>query len=267
MKLGIAYNIFDGEELLTSSLENMRDMVDFICVVYQNVSNFGDVNHNLEPLLKSLKKDKLIDFAFKYDPILKKDKNGIIDWQSGTENEQDKRNIGLDICKANNCDYFMTIDADEFYDKKQFQWAKKDFLLGDYDTSFCQMQTYYKDPKFRVTPPESYYCPLFYKIKPSTKFTYDFAPPYPVEIDPTRRVVAGYSRIYNRNEIEMHHYSYIRSNIESKIYNTSAQMDKVSQEEVLFHYKKFKNVKDGALFLGMQYFNLEEVDNKFNIKL
>ena len=37
MKLGIAYNVFDGEELLTSSLENMRDMVDFICIVYQTL--------------------------------------------------------------------------------------------------------------------------------------------------------------------------------------------------------------------------------------
>tara|TARA_R110001592_G_scaffold90231_9_gene265446 strand:+ start:204 stop:1007 length:804 start_codon:yes stop_codon:yes gene_type:complete len=267
MKLGIAYNIFDGEELLRSSLENMRDMVDFISVVYQNVSNFGNVNENLEPLLMKLKEEKLIDFCFKYEPKFKKDDSGNIHWQNGTENEQEKRNIGLNICKANGCDYFMTIDSDEFYDKKQFEWAKKDFIKGDYDTSFCQMQTYYKEPIYKVTPPELYYCPLFYKIKESTKFTYDFAPPYPVEIDPTRRVVAGYSRIYNRSEIEMHHFSYIRSNINSKIQNTSAQMDKVSKDEVIFHFNNFKSVSDGALFLGMQYFKLEEVDNKFNIKV
>ena len=164
----------------------------------------------------SLKKQKLIDFAYKYEPKFNKNEKGEIDFLNGTENEQDKRNIGLDICRANNCDYFMTIDTDEFYNKEQFLWAKEDFILGDYDTSFCQMQTYYKKPTLAVNPPETYYCPLFYKIKPSTKFTYDFAPPYPVEIDPTRRVVAGYSRIYKREEIEMHHFSYVRKNIESK---------------------------------------------------
>ena len=267
MKLGIAYNVFDGEELLTHSLENMRDMVDFICVVYQTTSNFGNQNNNLEPLLKSLQKQKLIDFAFKYEPKFNKDENGDIDFLNGTENEQQKRNIGLDICKANNCDYFMTIDTDEFYNKEQFLWAKKDFLLGDYDTSFCQMQTYYKKPTLAVSPPETYYCPLFYKIKPSTKFTYDFAPPYPVEIDPTRRVVAGYSRIYERSEIEMHHFSYVRKNIESKILNTSAQMDKVSQKEVIYHFQNFTSIDDGALFLGMQYFKLKKVENQFNIKI
>ena len=65
----------------------------------------------------------------------------------------------------------------------------------------------------------------------------------------------------------MHHFSYIRSNINSKIQNTSAQMDKVSKDEVIFHFNNFKSVSDGALFLGMQYFKLEEVDNKFNIKV
>ena len=124
MKLGIAYNVFDGEELLTSSIENMRDMVDFICIVYQTPSNFGNVNLNLEPLLKHLKKEKLIDFAYKYEPKFNKNEDGEIDFLNGTENEQEKRNIGLDICRANGCDYFMTIDTDEFYNKEQFDKMK-----------------------------------------------------------------------------------------------------------------------------------------------
>jgi len=42
MKLGCAYNIFDGEEMLIHSLNNLRPMVDYICVVYQTTSNFGN---------------------------------------------------------------------------------------------------------------------------------------------------------------------------------------------------------------------------------
>ena len=50
MKLGCAYNIFDGEEMLPHSLKNLRPMVDYICVVYQITSNFGNKNETLTTL-------------------------------------------------------------------------------------------------------------------------------------------------------------------------------------------------------------------------
>ena len=267
MKLGVSYNIFDGEEMLIHSLINLRPMVDFICVVYQTTSNFGNKNENLENLLFKYKEDGLIDKLYKYEPKITKDKNGEIRWQNGTENEFEKRNIGLKICRINGCDTFMTIDCDELYDPKQFQWAKKDFENGDYDTSFSQMKTYYKLPIYEVSPPEEYYCPLFYKIKSDTKFTYEFAYPYPVNIDPTRRVKAGYVRIYQRDEIEMYHYAYVRHNLISKVTNTSAQMDEISKQQVCFHFDNFRDEKDGALFIGLQPFKLKKVHNKFKIEL
>jgi len=267
MKLGCAYNIFDGEEMLPHSLKNLRPMVDYICVVYQNTSNFGNENPNLQPTLQKLYKQGLIDALHLYEPTLEKDEEGKIKWQNGTHNEHIKRNIGLEMCRANKCDAFMTIDCDELYDPKQFQWAKEDFEIGDYDTSFTQMRTYYKYPTMEVTPPEDYHCPLFYKIKKDTKFTYEFAYPYPVLIDPTRRVKAGYTRVYTREEIEMYHYAYVRHNLKSKVTNSSAQSDMVSQAQICYHFDNFNEVKDGALFIGLQPFALKEVGNKFNISL
>ncbi len=267
MKLGVAYNIFDGEEMLIYSLQNLRPMVDFICVVYQTTSNFGNTNENLEPTLEKYKAMGLIDKMIEYIPEIKKDSNGEIKWQNGTENEFKKRNIGLNVCRVNNCDAFMTIDCDELYDTDEFEFAKKDFELGDYDTSFTQMKTYYKLPTYEVYPPEEYYCPLFYKIKKDTAFTYEFANPYPVNIDPTRRVKAGYCRIYQRDEIQMYHYAYVRHNLVSKVNNTSAQMDIVSKQQVCYHFDNFKSIKDGALFIGLQPFALKKVENKFNINL
>jgi hypothetical protein len=41
-KLGAAYNVFDGEELLWRSIESIRPVVQFVAVVYQTTSNFGD---------------------------------------------------------------------------------------------------------------------------------------------------------------------------------------------------------------------------------
>ena len=42
MKLGVSYNLFDGEELLENSIKCIRDSVDHISVVYQSTSNFGE---------------------------------------------------------------------------------------------------------------------------------------------------------------------------------------------------------------------------------
>ena len=267
MKLGVAYNIFDGEEMLPHSLRNLRPMVEFICVVYQTTSNFGNKNPLLLEQLEMLQIEGLIDKLFFYEPKIERLENGEVDWKHGTHNEFEKRNIGLNICRANGCDAFMTIDCDELYDEKQFLWARVDFEKGGYDTSFLQMKTFYKKPTLEVTPSEEYYVPLFYKINKDTKFTYEFAPPYPCNIDPTRRVKAGYSRIYQRDEIEMYHYAYVRNNLVSKVTNTSAQSDYISKKQVCHHFDNFKGVEDGALFIGLQAFDLKEVENKFNINL
>jgi len=268
MKLGVTYNIFDGEEMLPFSLKNLRPMVDFICVVYQNISNFGNSNDSLEEKLTKLKEEEgLIDYLYEYEPEILKDEEGKVKWQNGTFNELEKRNIGLKICRANGCDVFMTIDCDELYDESQFEFAKKDFELGGYDTSFCKMRTYYKLPTLELFPFEEYYAPLFYRIKKETKFSREYSIDYPVLIDPTRRVKAGYSRVYDREEIEMYHYAYVRKDLISKTKNSSSQTDVVSQKKVCYHYDNFKDINDSALFIGLQTHTLREVENKFNIEI
>ena len=266
MKLGVSYNIFDGEEMLFFSLRNLRPMVDHINVVYQTTSNFGNENTELEDQLNKYVRAGLIDKLFKYEPTIEKDENGLIKWQNGQSNEIIKRQIGLKICLANGCDTMMTLDCDELYDTKQFNWAKEDFKTNGYDTSFCKMITYYKEPIYRLYPKEEYYAPLFYKINKDTKFGYHSLN-YPVALDPTRKIKAGYSRIYEREEIEMHHFAYVRKNISSKVINSSSQSDGVSQKKVIMHYENFERQKDGALLIGCQSFELVRVENKFDIEL
>jgi hypothetical protein len=51
-KLGIAYNIFDDSiELLEKSILSVRNVADYITVIYQDISNMGNqseifINHN-----------------------------------------------------------------------------------------------------------------------------------------------------------------------------------------------------------------------------
>ena len=268
-KLGIAYNLFDGEELLANSLENMRSMVDFICVVYQTKSNFNNLNKNVEKVVKDLKSKGLIDYIYKYEANYNYDKNSNIHLTNGLNNEITKRNIGLEICKQNNCDIFMTIDCDEFYDEKQFYNCRKEFEENDYDSSFCKMKTFYKHPTYELKKSEDYYVPLFYKIKNNNKFNLSNRDSsYPVIADPTRTLKAGYSRVFARDEIEMYHYSYVRSSIISKIVNSSSQSDYETKSEIISHFDKFKNIKQGALIVGnYEIQELKKVDNKFNIEI
>ena len=60
MKLGVSYNLFDGEELLEGSIKQIRSEVDYISVVYQEVSNFGEsCDKNLLIFFSSI-----LDFIF-----------------------------------------------------------------------------------------------------------------------------------------------------------------------------------------------------------
>ena len=65
----------------------------------------------------------------------------------------------------------------------------------------------------------------------------------------------------------MYHYSYVRKDIASKIYNSSAQKDKKIQKIVIDHFNNWKSIEQGAKLLGGDSCELIEVENKFNIKI
>jgi hypothetical protein len=265
-KLGIAYNVFDGEELLPYSLQCVRDTAQYIVVVYQTISNFGNKNKNLLPLLKQLQEQKLIDELVEYTPILSMvDKNGN-SLNKGGINEQRKRNIGLEKCVKNQCTIFSSMDTDEMYLFKDYYKALKDFIDGGYDSSFCQMQTYYKRPDMIVSPPEDYFVPLFYKISGKrNKLRFEFIQDYQIICDGTRMIKAGFPKIFTRDEIVMHHFSYVRNSLDSKVENSSAQMGNREKEMVVNHFNNW-NYGDKAIFLGNQIFDLVESVNHFEIK-
>ena len=265
--LGVAYNVFDAEELLEYSINSIREFVDYVVVVAQETSNYGNTNPNLRITLDTLKNKGLIDLIHWYKPVFKYDEKGNILSENGFENEQVKRQIGLDLCKNYGCKIFSSMDCDELYDKTQYQLAKYDFINGDYDSSFCQMRTFYKSAEYQIIPLETYYVPLFYKIDKNTKFSFEFIAPYPVKIDPTRRIKAGHCLIYTRDEIEMYHYSYVRKSIVVKIENSSARNEQKITDSIINHYNNFNKITDGGLLVDNKLVNLIKVENIFNIRL
>jgi len=259
MKLGASYNLWNGEELLKSSILSIRDSVDFISIIYQEKSNHGNERSDLNPFLSSLLKEKLIDKILYYEPDLS---------LNPKLNELNKRNLGLSLSRNAKCTHHLSIDVDEFYQKEQFDKAKKYIEQNNINISVCQMQTYYKYPTLQIIPPEDYYVTFIFSIKSQTKFILNLKN-YPVLVDPSRYVPIDNSfKIFQRKELEMHHMSYVRKNIRFKMENAGAKCNYINEiDKLVNHYENFKD-GDQAMFAGKTciYYNLNKVSNQFNIK-
>ena len=256
MKLGVSYNIFDGEELLEGSIKQIRDMVDFISVVYQKKSNFGNpCTENLIPLLNRLQSEGLIDELHEYKP----------EQLGGHINELNKRNIGLMISKNNNCTHHMSMDSDEYYLPNEFEYLKNKIIDGEYDSSFAKMLTYYKSWEYQLDPPEEYYVPLIVKIKENNEYVFGY--PSPVLVDPTRSISKLNSPIIlTRNEIQMHHGSYIRDDVRMKLINSSASVNFNHEiDKIVNHYNNWE-YPDKVLWGGSpsKYLNIKKSNKLFN---
>jgi hypothetical protein len=238
MRLGVSYNAFDGCEHLKESILSIFDQVDYISIVYQDISNSGN---------KISERDK------EYIMECKQCINDIVEFTPDlslipSENELIKRNIGLALSDANNCTHHLSIDCDEIYNPVEFERAKKKAVY--YDSTYCQMQTYYKDINHVIDPPEEYYVPFIYLID-DRKF--ERLPHYPVIVDPTRKMKAGDYYIYRREELQMHHYSYIREDMKRKLINSSARRNFEQIEECVNYYNNWKPGMDGMNGKGEKF--------------
>lgn len=232
MKLGAFYNFFDGEELLEKSILSIRQNVDFVVVIFQQVSNFGNKGNpdNLK-LLRRLMKDKTINYYHLYLPDLD---------LMPVDNEINKRNLGLRLCLQNRCTHVLGMDADEFYMDKEFKYAKQLIEKKDYDSTACQMLTFYKKPIYQITPPEDYSVPFIVKIGIDSEYVKNSV--YPVLIDPTRGFREPPKNFYKfkRDELQMYHMSYVRNNIISKVMNSSAKADMINPNSYIDFFDNWK---------------------------
>lgn len=258
MRLGVSYNIFDGEELLEGSIKCIRDHVDFISVVYQQISNFGNAsNPRLTDFLNDLKIKGLVNEVYNYKPNI---------GAGGHQNEINKRNIGLYLSEGANCTHHMSMDSDEYYVVDEFKKMKADIELNDFDSSACQMLTYYHDFETILDPPEDYYVSLIYKIRKGINFT--LGNPFPVLIDPTRSMTAGKCVTYNRETIQMHHMTGVRKNYREKLINSSASVNFKDQIDSLVSYFDNWKYPMKALMPGLppKYYNVIKIKNNFRAK-
>lgn len=253
MILGVSYNLFDGEELLEGSIKQIRDQVDYISVVYQTKSNFGNpADSNLVPLLENLKSKGLVDELYLYEP-------STID---GFNNEVTKRNIGLDLSRKANCTHHMSMDSDEYYTAEEFKYMKDRVEEKDADAAYCKMQSYYKTWEYALDPPEEYYVATIYKIKESCKFVFQY--PCVVLVDPTRRMSkVNKPLVFDRQNVQMHHGSYIRNDVRSKLVNSSSRAAFANNIDKIVDYYNTWEYPNKVMWSG-QLLDVKQTKNLFD---
>lgn len=254
MKLGVAYNLFDGEELLEASILSIREAVDYIIVVYQTISNYGNQTEtDLKSLLDDLKKKGLVDECYEYIPDLSK---------KGAFNEKEKRNIGLNIARKKGCTHLLSMDTDEFYLIDEFKAAKEYIVKNNLDCTACGFFAYIKKPTYRIIQQVPGNVPFIHKIKWNTVL--GGKKHFPVQVDPTRSVSPyGKFWLFNNNALMMHHMVGIRADLHKKYKNSSFNDIAATQyEERLERIKNIENYELGTLFENQHIF---EVENVFNI--
>jgi hypothetical protein len=245
MILGAAYNAFDAWELLPHSVKSIRKYVDWIGVVIQDYSNFGneltpEQYKNREDTLNLLLDTRQIDAIIPYKPEVLKGPH---------ENEVRKRNLGLRHAELFGCTHFLTIDCDEIYLPWQFKFAKEQISEKGYKVTACQMKTYYKRFDTAITPDETYYVPFIFEIKNGFKKGVS----WPVQADPTRKVPADKVYLFNRTILEMQHLSYVRNDIRLKLENSSAKQNFSKNIEFLVEaFEDFKEPGETCYLAGSE---------------
>lgn len=243
MRLAAIYNVFDGVELLNGSINCIKDHVDLVIIIHQEESNFGEKYNGLEeyPLEEGVR-----FIIKKYNPIQ----------HGGFYNETQKRNEGLAIARQAACTHFFHIDVDEYYE--DFTAAKQQYIDSGKAGSACRLFTYFKKPTLRFETEDGYYVPFIHELKSGINAG---ALQYPYHADPTRRINETDVALL---DVHMHHFSWVRKDIERKARNSSARKN-ISRGTIMEDYKN-QDVGPGFYVRDFDK-KLIEVPNQFNINI
>lgn len=245
-RLAAIYNLWDSIELFSGSVNCLKNDVDLFVIVYQTESNWGE---KYDPLPEITAVEGLFPgkkFVYeRYQPLI----------FTGTANEKNKRNAGLDLAREYGCTHFLFLDADEYY--TDFAQAKQLYLDSDSDGSVCKMYTYFCLPTLRFEFPDNYFVPFIHVLRSDSRAgTSD----YPFYVDPTRTCnAAGVVEL----PVFMHHFSYIRKDIGRKLRNSSAKAN-IAASTV---WADYTNAVPGYHVKPFFDQKLIEVLNIFNIEI
>ena len=216
MKLSAGYVVFDGLETLEKSIRSIRQSVDFVLVSYQTVS-WGNTNcsPNLVPTLEKLKKEGLIDEIMEFTKFRPSSLTTAEDVLRAKVYECNKRQSLLERSLELGATHYLSMDADEFYVKDEFDEAKKQIIDNNLHATAVKYINY-------VTPTlhqgySKFKVPFIYTIGSTSRHhsvQFMFS-----DIDPTRGIADDSyerSRVFDPGTITMHHMEMIREDLVGK---------------------------------------------------
>jgi len=221
MKLAAGYIVFDGLETLEASIKSIRKSVDYVLVSYQRISWSGEkAPYNLIGSLELMKAKGLIDHIIeftKFTPSHLTTHNDVI---MAKRFECMKRQTLLKLAIDLGATHYLSIDADEFYIKSEFDSAKQIIEKESIDASAVHYINY-------VTPTlhqgySRFKVPFIYRITRGSchnlnQFMFG-------GIDPTRGILDESHfkpKVFEPSFITMHHMEMVRKDLLSKYKSTS----------------------------------------------
>jgi len=236
--------VFDDViEHLESSINCIRNNVDYISCVYQHISYYGTIGResNYE-ILNDLFKRGLID------KLIYRNDNLVL---NSHDNKLFNRNLGLDDALSNGCEYFLAMDGDEYYIPTEFKNIKEMIIDNNFESSACQMITYYKYLNLILDPPEDYYCPFIHKI--NTNYKFGITVEYPVGVSLDRVYHSNNFLKLDRKQIQMHHMSSVRRDLKLKLENHGCTPQFKKEIDYLVNYYDNYQYPERALFQAKPY--------------
>jgi hypothetical protein len=241
----------DTKELLPFCIENIAPVVNKVIVVYSETSNHFNHDDSITELVFS----KLPCQWVKLEPEA---------GRSPHDNETRKRNFGLEMARVQGFTHFIVMDSDEFYTQDEFQKEKTRMEEKNLNGIVCPLKVYIKEPTLWCE--DHTLVPAIQRLYKNTTIGNYKHYPFNVDsegnshIDPTRRINC-FDRI-EMSEMYMHHFSYVRRDIDMKINNSSANLRRsasVINEEL-------QNAEPGYKS-KLYHRELKQSENIFNISI
>lgn len=247
MRIAAIYNVWNDWDLLELSIDNIFQLVDDVIVIYSRKSNYGE---NSDPPINIAFPGNVE--LFQREPI----------HFSPIYSETDKRNYGLSIAEKKGCTHFLIMDADEFYEPKDFHKAKEYLHYTGLNGLVVESYVYFKKPTLTIGK-DITLVPFIHKITPNLKHEFNRNYPFAwqgeqIRIDPTRslNINSGVEMF----DCPMHHYSWVRKDYAKKIRNSTAKAN-LSRSTIV---QDLLDAKEGY-FVQFYGKRLLRVANRFGI--
>lgn len=260
-KLGLGIVAFEGTEHLKNITYELRDLCDVITVCLQKNSYHNEpIKKEDIDVVENLKKLGYIDTIIWFEPteLHKNESEG----DAPRMIETDKRNFICDYLeKECKCSHLLVIDSDEFYHHDDFQKAKESYNNNDkMHVTYCEYTNYYRDYKHLMVWPFKSFVPFISEAKYRFNFKKgNFSQPS----DPTRRYYLNpkekmnYFNIFEWGIVKMHHLSWIRIKIETKINAWSSKKlfanYETLKENILNRYYNYKEGLNAILMFNVPF--------------